>query len=94
MGRSRQLLHPDALPKRAGMMAAGETKAGWDDLPLGSKVVGKRHPPGGGLEVGDALQRLANEVGEARVTWPKGVWRFKTHEEADAWWIHQLRIRK
>ncbi|MDA0746758.1 MAG: hypothetical protein O2954_09565 [bacterium] len=70
-----------------------ETKAQWDTLPAGAKVVGKRRPPSGGLEVGDALQRLAHEMGEGRVTWPKGVWRFRTHEEAEAWWTDQMQIR-
>ena len=71
-----------------------ETSARWDDLPEGAKVVGKRHAPAGGLEVGDALQRLVNDLGQGRVTWPKGVWRFNTHEEAETWWIQRMQIRK
>ena len=78
----------------AGDQAERETSAGWDDLPEGAKVVGKRHAPGGGMEVGDGLQRLVNDLGQGRVTWPKGVWRFKTHEEAEAWWLQRMRIRK
>ena len=66
----------------------------WDDLPPNSRVVGKREPPKAGLQTVDALQRLANDLGAGRVTWPRGVWRFRTHEEADAWWTIQMRIRK
>ena len=71
-----------------------ETKEQWDDLPPDAKAVGKRRPPQGGLEFGDGLQRLANEMGQGLVTWPKGVFRFKSHEEADAWWIDQMQVRK
>ena len=71
-----------------------ETTAQWDDLLPGAKVVGKRCPPKGGLEIGDVLQQLARDMAEGRVRWPKGVWRFKTHEEADAWWIDQMKIYK
>lgn len=71
-----------------------ETSVCWDDLPEGAKVVGKRQTPAGGLEVGDALQCLVNDLGQGRVTWPRGVWRFKTHEEAENWWIQRLQIRK
>ncbi len=70
-----------------------ETKEQWDDLPPGAKVVGKRRPSQG-HEVGDGLQRLANEMGQGLVSWPKGVFRFKSHEEADAWWIDQMQVRK
>ena len=75
-------------------MEIRETTAQWDDLPQGAKVVGKRRPPGDGLETGGALQRLAQDMAAGRVTWPKGVWRFRTHEEADAWWIERMQIRK
>ena len=70
--------------------AMRETKEQWDDLPPDAKVVGKRRAPRGG----HGLQRLANEMGQGLVTWPKGVFRFRSHEEADAWWIDQMQVPK
>ena len=71
--------------ERPDSMAAGARETeGWDELPAGAKVVGRRQAARGGLVAGDALQRLANDLGQGRVTWPKGVWRFRTHEEAEA----------
>jgi hypothetical protein len=59
------------------------------------KVVGRRHAPADGLAL-----RSANRIENARA-WkrafgtlpiPKGVYRFRTHEEADEW-LWQMLIR-
>ena len=79
-----------------------ETTEQWDDLPPGAKVVGKRRDPRASPGAGYGLQDLANEMGsfdspqgrQSRVTWPKGIIRFKTHEEADAWWIEKIQTRE
>ena len=49
------------------------------------KVVGRKGKPKVDVVAIDSLQRLANELRKGRPFMPKGVWRFKTHEEADAW---------
>jgi len=64
-----------------------------EDLP--GKVVGRRHPPQDGLNPASA-----NRIADAKA-WqkafrilhiPKGVYRFRTHEEADEWlWQMQTR---
>jgi hypothetical protein len=38
----------------------------------------------------DALQRMANELRKGRPFMPKGIWRFKSYEEADAWKLRML----
>jgi len=57
-----------------------------EELPM--KVVGRRRPPANGLDL-----RTSNTIEDAR-EWkrafnsmpiPKGVYRFRTHEEADEW---------
>lgn len=46
------------------------------------KTVGRRVPPSGA-----GLQKTLNQVmaGQQRGICPRGVYRFKTHEEADEW---------
>lgn len=68
-----------------------ETTEQWDDLPAGAKVVGKRRPSLA-YKAGYDIQALANELSGKRIGWPKGVFRFKTHEEADAWWRETMKI--
>jgi hypothetical protein len=57
------------------------------------KVVGRRHPPKDGLTL-TAAQSAANArawkraFGTLRI--PKGVYRFRTHEEADEWLWQKL----
>ncbi len=48
------------------------------------KVVGRKGRVQGGLLRADALQRLANELRNGKPFMPKGVFRFKSFEEADA----------
>ena len=62
------------------------------------KVVGHRHPPTDGLAAGDA-QRIADARAWKRALRtfpvPKGVYRFRTHEEADDWlWQMLTRPRR
>lgn len=59
-----------------------------DELPM--KVVGRRRKAVVDALAIDDLQRLANELRRGRPFMPKGVWRFKTHEEADAWKLQML----
>lgn len=67
-----------------------------EDAP--GKVVGHRHPPANGLATGEA-QRIedARAWKHALRTMPipRGVYRFRTHEEADEWlWQNLTRPRR
>jgi hypothetical protein len=61
-----------------------------EDGELSMKVVGRRGRPKVDVKTIDSLQELANELRQGRPFMPKGVWRFKTHEEADAWKLKML----
>jgi len=65
-----------------------ETREQWDDVP--AKVVGRRRNAAGGWRNADVLQCRVNEAIRGRTTWPKGVFRFQSHSEADAWWIQKI----
>lgn len=56
------------------------------------RQVGRRKQQTDGLRTGMALQALGVELHRSfKHRWcPKGVYRFKTHEEADAWTIKML----
>lgn len=56
------------------------------------KVVGRRQPPADALDAGMKLQALAAQLQESfKHRWsPRGVYRFKSHEEADAWMLKML----
>ncbi len=54
------------------------------------KVVGRKGRLQTGLVRADAMQRLAAELRRGRPFMPKGVFRFKTFEEADAWKLKML----
>lgn len=55
------------------------------------KVVGRRREPQPTLENMVAIQKLLLDLrGPRRLFLPKGVYRFKTHEEADAWLTKML----
>lgn len=60
------------------------------------KTVGRRRPPEDALRAGFALQANANEwmrrFGHKLA--PKGVYRFRTFEEADAWSLKHLSPNK
>ena len=57
------------------------------------RVVGKRQPSNynsGGLKAGDNLLRLLRDLRGSRPYVPHGVYRFKSHEESDAWMMKML----
>lgn len=60
-----------------------------------AKVVGKRRPPGGGasaLRATGQLNALAAALRQRPLKAKHGVYRFTSHEEADAWMM-ALQIR-
>jgi len=61
------------------------------------KTVGRRKLPKNSFAYGMALQTTGNDLrntfGYAGL-FPKGVYRFKTHEEADAWTLKMLISRQ
>lgn len=57
------------------------------------KVVGRNVRVRAGLAGADAMQRLANELRKGKPFMPKGVFRFRTFEEADAWKLRMLTRR-
>lgn len=78
----RRFQHTDIMNK------VRETREQWDDVP--AKVVGRRHNSRGGWKHADVLQRRINEGMQGKTRWPKGVFRFESFEEADAWWIQNI----
>jgi len=68
-----------------------ETSEQWDDVP--AKVVGRRGKAPVNLEKGAAFMRMAADRGGHRVGWPKGVFRFRSHDEADQWLIANMITR-
>ena len=55
------------------------------------KVLGHRREPRPSRENMEAIQRLALDLrGTRRLFVPKGVYRFKSHEEADEWLMKML----
>ncbi len=56
------------------------------------KVVGRRVP---GKPSAD-IQKTLNEIftSQGHKLWPRGIYRFKTHEEADAWKWKMIRPKK
>ena len=68
-----------------------ETNEQWDDVPCGNKIVGLRRGMRT-MKTGYEIQRLSNQLSSGRLRWPKGVFCFRTHEEADAWWTETVRI--
>ena len=59
-----------------------ETSAQWDDIP--AKVVGRRRPPAMNLERGAAFLRMGKDMGIRLSGRKKGVFRYRSHEEANA----------
>jgi len=49
------------------------------------KVVGRKGTPKIDAEAIDSMQRMVNELRKGRPFVPKGVFRFKSFEEADKW---------
>lgn len=57
------------------------------------KIVGRQGQVRSGLLHADAMQRLAIELRRGKLFMPKGVFRFKTFEEADEW-KHRMLTRR
>ncbi len=57
------------------------------------KMIGRRKPTKASVLNIDGMQRLANTLRGSRPFIPKGVWRFKTFEEADAWSLRMMTRR-
>lgn len=74
-------MHPDSAPE-----SRRDECRQWDDLPPDAKVVGIRKYPPPSVRPGYGLQQLGNDLRSDRIRRPKGVFRFKSHTEADAWW--------
>jgi hypothetical protein len=54
------------------------------------RTVGLRKPSSGGLEHADKLLNTVVELREGRPLFPRGVYRFKSFEEADAWSLQMI----
>jgi hypothetical protein len=54
------------------------------------RVVGRRKEPSGGLVAADNLLHLLRDLRGSRPFVPRGVYRFKSHEEADEWLMKML----
>ena len=61
-----------------------------EDKPLPMKVVGRRGKTKVDVLTFDPMQRMVNELRQGRPFMPKGVWRFKSFEEADEWTMKML----
>ncbi len=60
------------------------------------KTVGRRRPPRDPMEVADQLQKSAYQLFTRcghKLT-PRGVFRFRTHEEANEWQQKTIRLNK
>lgn len=57
------------------------------------KIVGRKGRLKAGVIEIDPLQRLANELRRGRPFMPKGVWKFRSHDEADEWKLRMLTRR-
>jgi hypothetical protein len=68
-----------------------ETGASWDDVP--GKVLGRRVPGVVSLESAAGFLQLGATLGGGKICRPRGVFRFTSHEEADAWWLNTLKIK-
>ena len=60
-------------------------------LPM--KVVGRKGKPKVNLETANEFLHLMKALRGSRPSIPKGVWRFRTFEEADAWTLKMITRR-
>ena len=70
-----------------------ETTEQWDDLPPGAKVVGRRRPGTVDLVKARPFFEFAASIRRPKHFVPRGVYRFKTFEEADAWHLKMITRR-
>ena len=61
------------------------------ELPM--KVIGRKCKPTVNLETANDFLKLMRTLRGDRPFIPKGVWRFKTFEEADAWTLRMISRR-
>jgi hypothetical protein len=61
-----------------------------EDKQLPMKVVGRQGNPKVDVLTIDSMQRMVNVLREGCPSIPKGVWRFKSFEEADQWTMKML----
>jgi hypothetical protein len=54
------------------------------------KIIGRRRGWKGGVEAADGFLQLMVALREGRRMIPRGVHRFRSHEEADAWTLKML----
>jgi len=54
------------------------------------KVVGRRSPGKGGLDTADGFLKLVISLRGEKPFIPRGVYRFRSHEEKDAWTLKML----
>ena len=62
-----------------------------DEYPM--KVVGRKGQPKVNVETANGFLKMVATVRGNRPYMPKGVWRFKTFEEADAWKLEMITRR-
>ena len=58
-----------------------------EEKSFGIKVAGRTGNPKVDAEAIDPMQRMVNELSKGRTFVPKGVFRFKSFEEADQGWL-------
>jgi hypothetical protein len=54
------------------------------------KIVGRRRPSRGGLEAANGFLKLVIHLRNGKPFVPRGVYRFRSHEEKDAWTLKML----
>ncbi len=57
------------------------------------KVVGRQAPVQVDVEKAEGFLQMAQNIHRGNRFVPKGVWRFKTHEEADEWMLRMITRR-
>ena len=74
-------------------MRAGSLQIVEPDQELPMKVVGRKGKPKVNLETANDFLKLMRALRGQRPFVPKGVWRFKTFEDADAWTLRMITRR-
>jgi hypothetical protein len=54
------------------------------------RIIGRKAPPKADATSVDQMQKMANALRQNRPLIPKGLWRFKSFEEADAWLMKMM----
>ena len=74
-------------------MLAGSLQLVEPDQEPPMKVVGRKGKPKVNLETANDFLKLMRTLRGQRPFVPKGVWRFKTFEDADAWTLRMITRR-